>query len=136
MNYSVNCGYANVIVTPTLELYRNVTGVMGPSVGLAIQLMAPDEQGVPEPFQCISVCFGEHISIKNAFYADVNNAPWARQLLEQGFARETPFTKQSGFCTYPLWILSDQAIEAIKQDPISAKNYKAYEKAFQKQLGM
>lgn len=133
--YEIQCGDKTIPVKPVLELYQNVWGIMGPSVGLAIELLSEDKNDGPEPFSGISVCFGEHIGIKNTFYADLNNAPWAEQLIKQGFATDTGYTKHSGFCEYPLWRLTDKAINDFKADPLSATNYTTYEKAFARQMG-
>ena len=46
---------------------------------------------------------GNRLCIKNSAYVDLNNNPFATQLLDMGIATDTGFTKQSGYVTYPLW---------------------------------
>ena len=72
----------------------------------------------------ITVSFGEFIGPKNCVYIDLNNKPWAEQLLAQGFAKETDFKKKSGFCTYPLWELDEDMLNEC-----GGKKYKQYLKA-------
>lgn len=132
-SYEVNLCNKTFHLTPELDLYTQVMGLLGPSRGLAIRFVHTNEDGIVEPFTTLTVCFGEHISIKNAVYVDTNNNPWADQLLTQGFAQATSFTKHSGMCEYPLWILSPELIEEFKAEPKFAKLYKQYERMFNKQ---
>ena len=76
--------------------------------GLAIVL---DEVGETpedmEQYAVLTVSFGEFVGLKNAAYIDVNNCPFAHELLEAGIAEDTGLTKSSGFCEYPLWVFDE-----------------------------
>ena len=107
---------------PRLELY-SVNDFMGEEkYGLAIVL---DTVAYPpkevEQYAVLTASFGEFIGLKDCAYIDVNNCPFADQLLAQGIAESTPFTKQSGFCTYPLWHFNGDFL-----NDIGASNYEKY----------
>ena len=90
-----------VTLVPRLELY-SVRDFMGKELpGLAVDLDIYDgESSPPMPYASLTVNFGEYISVPNSAYIDTNNFPFADQLLAQGIAEQTGFTKSSGFCTY------------------------------------
>ena len=93
-----------VILEPRVELYT-VYDFMGKELpGLAIVLDMPiqgaDEK---EQFAILTKSFGEFIGLKNSAYVDINNCPFAPQLLNRGFAKDTGLYKESGFCSYPLF---------------------------------
>lgn len=69
---------------------------------IGMNLYVEDEYGL-EPYATLTVNFGEFIGAKDCAYIDTNNCYFAEQLLKQGIATDTGLTKQSGFCTYPLW---------------------------------
>lgn len=115
-----------VVVQPRIELYT-VRDFMGKELpGLAVVL---DEVGEgPEmlgQYATLTLSFGEFISIKNSAYIDVNNCPFAEQLLSQGVAAQTGFTKTSGFCTYPLWVFQEEFLREA-----GGENYEKYSRAY------
>ena len=86
-----------VILEPRVELYT-VYGFMGKELpGLAIVLDMPiqgaDEK---EQFAILTKSFGEFIGLKNSAYVDINNCPFAPQLLNRGFAKDTGLLKETG----------------------------------------
>lgn len=111
-----------VSLTPRVGLYE-VYDFMGKEMpGLAILL---DETESGEPYAVLTVSFGEFISVKNSAYIDTNNCRFADQLLDQGIAELTSFTKQSGFCTYPLWVFKEEFLQEI-----GGESYQKYSQAY------
>ena len=111
-----------VSLTPRVGLYE-VYDFMGKEMpGLAILL---DETDSGEPYAVLTVSFGEFISVKNSAYIDTNNCRFADQLLDQGIAEPTSFTKQSGFCTYPLWVFKEEFLQEI-----GGESYQKYSQAY------
>lgn len=53
------------------------------------------------------------------------NCDFAKQLLIYGFARNTGLTKNSGFCSYPLWVFDESFLAEI-----GGEQYQQYSKAF------
>ena len=101
-----------VILEPRVELYT-VYDFMGKELpGLAIVLDMPiqgaDEK---EQFAILTKSFGEFIGLKNSAYVDINNCPFAPQLLNRGFAKDTGLYKESGFCSYPLWTFEETVLK-------------------------
>ena len=92
---------------------------------IGLQLYTDDDEGGLEPFATITKNFGEFIGQKNCAYIDTSNCPFADQLIEQGFAVDTGLTKQSGYCTYPLWNFDEDFLRSI--DP---KLYELYSNEF------
>ena len=82
---------------------------------IGIRLLYEGKYGL-ETFANLTKNFGEYISMKFCAYVDTNNCQWANQLLEQGIAEDTGFTKQSGFCTYPLWLFNEEFLKAVDED--------------------
>ncbi len=112
-----------ITLTPTVGLYK-VHDFMGKELpGLAVIMYEVTPTG-RRKYDIITVSFGEFIGPKNCVYIDLNNKPWAEQLLAQGFAKETDFKKKSGFCTYPLWELDEDMLNEC-----GGKKYKQYLKA-------
>ena len=108
-------------VQPRLELY-SVRDFMGKEMpGLAIVLVDVTDETSPEEFCVLTVSFGEFIGMKNCAYIDSNNCDFTDQLLEQGMATPTGFTKNSGFCVYPLWVFDEESLKAM-----GAENYAKY----------
>lgn len=109
----------------TVELYEVKSPLTGKEgVGLAVQLWNYgdyDGEKLLEPYAMLTTNFGEPISIKNSAYVDLNNNPFATQLLDMGIATDTGFTKQSGYVTYPLWRFDEKFLEEI-----GGENYKRY----------
>ena len=88
-----------VSLEPKVELY-SVRDFMGKELpGLAIVLDkvggTPDEA---EEYAVLTVSFGDFLSLKNGAYIDTNNCYFADQLLRQGIAEDTEFSRHSGFC--------------------------------------
>ncbi len=111
-----------VVLRPRLELY-SVCDFMGEEMpGIAIVL---DDDQSNEQYAVLTVSFGEFISLRNSAYIDVNNCPFASQLLKEGIAQDTGLTKGSGFCRYPLWIFTEEFLKEI-----GAENYKIYDEAY------
>jgi len=117
-----------VTVAPKLELYT-VADFMGTEMhGIAIQLytvVSAENPELAEPYATLTVSFGEFIGMKNVAYIDTNNCLFASELLKYGFAQDTGFTKDSGFCTYPLWGFEEDFLKEI-----GAENYKKYSDEF------
>ena len=97
---------------------------------LAIQLYFCSEEGNREIYTVLTVNMGEFISAKNCTYIDTNNNPFADQLLKMGFCSDTGFTKQSGFCTYPLWEFDEGFLKEIDVHGL----YDIYETKFNESL--
>lgn len=118
-----------VCLSPRVELYRVEDFAGREMPGLAIVLdKVGSTPAETEQYAVLTVSFGQFISLKNSAYIDINNCPWARQLLELGIARETQFTKRSGYCEYPLWIFSEKFL--IEN---GGANYQKYLAAFEAQ---
>lgn len=110
-----------VSLIPKVALYT-VHDFMGKEMpGLAIIL----EEGEGMGFDTLTVSFGEFIGMKNAAYIDINNCPFADQILALGVAENTGFTKNSGFCSYPLWVFKEDFLTECGKE-----NYKKYADAY------
>ena len=94
--------------------------------GLAIVLDMPiqgaDEK---EQFAILTKSFGEFIGLKNSAYVDINNCPFAPQLLNRGFAKDTGLYKESGFCSYPLWTFEETVLKET-----GGEKYERYARAY------
>ncbi len=111
----------DVTVRPELFLYA-VKDYIGRDVYIpGIQLYTEDH----EPFATVTKSFGEFIGIKNCCYMDINNCPFATVLLDEGVAKDTGFTKQSGWCSYPLWVFDEKFLKEI-----GGEKYEQYSEAF------
>lgn len=119
-----------VTVKPRLELY-SVEDFMGEEKnGIAIVLDTVGESPEDmEQYAVLTKSFGEFIGMKDVAYMDLNNCPYADKLLELGVAEQTPFDKQSGFCTYPLWHFNEEFLKEI-----GPENYAKYEKCFEENI--
>lgn len=103
-----------VSLEPKVELY-SVRDFMGKELpGLAIVLdkvgSTPDEA---EEYAVLTVSFGDFLSLKNGAYIDTNNCYFADQLLRQGIAEDTGFSRHSGFCQHPLWRFKEEFLKKI-----------------------
>ncbi len=103
-------------VEATVELYlvKDPLGGQDKS-GLAIQLWAEEEydgQKMKESYMVLTKNFGEPISVKNAAYIDVNNFPYATQLIDLGLAEDTGLYHQSGYVNYPLWKFDEEFLKS------------------------
>ncbi len=115
-------------LTPQFFLY-DVKNMMGEKMNIpGIDLTYQTAEG-EEPFATLTVSFGEFISIKNAAYIDTNNCPFADAVLKAGLATDTGLTKQSGFCTYPLWLFDEDFLKEI-----GGEEYEEYSQAFEQYM--
>lgn len=121
-------------VSVNIGLY-SVRDFMGQELpGLALLLIDArfmEQNADPEDInydEVLSVSFGEFISIRNSFYVDTNNCPYAEEFLtKNNIAVNTGLSRSSGFCRYPLYVLTPEFIEELKTDTGAAgKNYKTY----------
>lgn len=131
MIYNITDYFGNrVPLRPRVELYTVKDELMGKELpGLAIVLdEVSDEQDMQ--YAVLTVSFGDFIGIKNAAYIDLNNCPFAGQLLEKGIAQDTGLTKNSGFCSYPLWVFREDFLQEY-----SGGNYEKYSAAFDEYMG-
>lgn len=60
-----------------------------------------------------------------ADYVDINNCPFAPQLLNRGFAKDTGLYKESGFCSYPLWTFDETVLKET-----GGEKYERYARAY------
>ena len=133
MIYEIKDAFGNrVKLQPRIELY-GVTDSFGNKLpGLGVML---DEVGAStaytRPYAALTVSFGEFIGIKDSAYIDVNNCDFANQLLEQGIAENTGFSKASGFCHYPLWHFTENFLR--EHGP---ENYEKYSAAYDRYMGV
>ena len=130
MQYQIKDFYGRELtVQPRLELY-SVTDFMGKEMpGLAIVLEDVTNVAEPEEYCMLTVSFGEFIGMKNCAYIDSNNCDFTAQLLEQGMAKPTGFTKHSGFCEYPLWEFDEQSLKDM-----GSENYEKYNIAYEQYM--
>ena len=73
--------------------------------------------------------FGVYIGYKNTAYIDLNNSPFATELLQRGLAQDTGFYKESGFCKYPLWEFKEEFLKQIGEE-----KYKQYSDEYDKYM--
>lgn len=114
MDYKIKDFYGReLMVQPRLALYsvRDFAGKEMP--GLAITLIDVTDSNDPTDYCDLTVSFGEFIGMKNCAYIDANNCDFADQLLKQGMATKTQFTKKSGFCEYPLWLFEEKDLREM-----------------------
>ena len=114
MDYKIKDFYGReLMVQPRLALYsvRDFAGKEMP--GLAITLIDATDSNDPTDYCDLTVSFGEFIGMKNCAYIDANNCDFADQLLKQGMATKTQFTKRSGFCEYPLWMFEEKDLREM-----------------------
>ena len=78
-----------------------------------------------EQFAILTKSFGEFIGLKNSAYVDINNCPFAPQLLNRGFANDTGLYKESGFCSYPLWTFDETVLKES-----GGEKYERYARAY------
>ena len=111
---------------PRVELYdtRDYMGTQMP--GLAIVLDEVDQnENVTEQYAVLTVSFGEFLTLKNCAYIDTNNCPFVPQLLAEGIAQDTGYSKISGFCEYPLWVFKENFLKEI-----GGEKYEQYSEQF------
>lgn len=112
----------NLIPEVAVLVVPDFMGTKQHNIGL--NLYCESEDGL-EPFATLTKNFGEFIGLKNCAYVDLNNCPFATQLLEQGVAVDTGLTKQSGFCTYPLWQFNEEFLKSA-----DSKLYELYSQKY------
>ena len=101
----------NVDLIPKLFLVEvpDFMGEMQKNIGIKFNCI---ENGVEIPYVNLTVNFCEFIGFKCSAYIDTNNFPDAVELLQKGFAKDSGFTKNSGFCTYPLWVFEEDFLKS------------------------
>lgn len=106
-------------LTPSIALYTTEDFMGERKCGLAVRLK--DSNGIP--YTTLTVSFGEFIGMKNAAYIDSNNNPkeLIDAVVEAGWMQDTGFTKSSGFCTYPLYIFSEDFLKSV--NPYAYQEY-------------
>ena len=102
-----------VILEPRVELYT------------VYDFMADEK----EQFAILTKSFEEFIGLKNSAYVDINNCPFAPQLLNRGFAKDTGLYKESGFCSYPLWTFDETVLKET-----GGEKYERYARAYDEYL--
>ncbi len=113
---------------PHFMLY-DVTDFIGRKMVLpGISLTAETEYG-EEPFAVLTKSFGEFVCMKDCAYIDTNNCPFADEFIKLGIAEDTGFTKNSGFCIYPLWKFDENFLREI-----GGEEYEKYSEAFDKYM--
>ena len=130
MDYKIKDFYGReLMVQPRLALYsvRDFAGKEMP--GLAITLIDVTDSNDPTDYCELTVSFGEFNGMKNCAYIDANNCDFADQLLKQGMATKTQFTKKSGFCEYPLWLFDEKTLKAM-----GAEAYELYHSEYEKYM--
>lgn len=135
MDYKIKDFYGRELtVQPRLALY-SVQDFAGKEMpGLAITLIDVTDSNQPTDYCDLTVSFGEFIGMKNCAYIDTNNCDFTEQLLEQGIATPTSFTKQSGMCEYPLWIFDEEKLKEMGAEAYH-KYSTEYRKYFEENLG-
>jgi hypothetical protein len=110
--YTIQQYGETVKVRPRLGYYTNVTDILGePMRNLAITL---DDVHDGEQYTAVTVNLGEFIVIPASAYIDTNNNPGIGAWLEDnGIARLTGQTRQSGYCTYPLAVFDEGFLNTV-----------------------
>ncbi len=123
-----DCFGEKKVLVPKVILY-SVDDYMGNEMTIpGIELSEETEDGL-EPYAIITKSFGEFIAIKDSAYIDLNNCPYATKLLELGYATETQYSKQSGFCEYPLWLFDEKFLKEI-----GGEQYEQYSQEYEKYM--
>lgn len=114
--FTVNTGFGTVHLRLKLGLY-DVAGMNGePLTGLGLLMDEVTEDGkLIGPYGVLTTSFGEFIGLKNCVYIDVNNCPYAGQILTH-IGKNTGFTHRSGFVEYPAWIINEDLLKQLDAD--------------------
>ena len=65
---------------------------------LAVEIWSRFDGAIAE----VTICLCDHSLAEDEAYIDINNCPWAVELLEEnGFAERVGRTRISGYCEYP-----------------------------------
>jgi hypothetical protein len=124
----INIYNETVALIPHFFLYQ-VGDFMGEEMSIpGIQLTQVAEEG-EKPFATLTKSFGEFIGIKDTAYIDINNCPFADVFIKEGIAVDTGFTKESGFCSYPLWKFNEDFLKEI-----GGCEYENYSQAFEQYM--
>jgi hypothetical protein len=119
----------SLTVMPELAFYGEVRNLAGePRLDLAIILK---EAQTGEALATITVNFGDFIGIRNAAYIDTNNHPDIdRWLVDNGIAEATRFSRQSGYCIYPMVVFDEGLLKSIDDGKLAAyhSQYHSFEK--------
>ncbi|MFQ9053615.1 MAG: DUF4313 domain-containing protein [Oscillospiraceae bacterium] len=116
-----------VILEPRVELYT-VYDFMGKELAWPLRLFLiclSKEQMRKNSSLFLQKSFEEFIGLKNSAYVDINNCPFAPQLLNRGFAKDTGLYKESGFCSYPLWTFDETVLKET-----GGEKYERYARAY------
>lgn len=77
---------------------------------LAVQLVTTKAPWSPYATLTVNLD-SENLNSDKLAFVDINNCPWAPEFLEDNhIAKPTGVTAKSGFCTYPLYEFSRDAI--------------------------
>ncbi len=118
-----------ITINPKFIRY-SVTDFMGRKMTIPGISLTVDTSEGEEPFAVLTKSFGEFIGMKDSAYIDTNNCAFADTFVDLGIAQPTGLTKESGFCSYPLWKFDE---EFLKQ--IGGEEYEQYSKAFDEYMG-
>ena len=82
--------------------------------GLAIVLDEADQkENVTEQYAVLAVSFGDCLTLKNRAFIDINNCPFAPQLLSNEIVQDTSHSKISGYCEYSLCVFKEGSLKEI-----------------------
>ena len=114
MMFEIHQGNRKVQLKPRLGFYSTQDFMGNELPGLAIVLDEIKRGKVADEYAVLTVNFGEFIGLKNSAYIDINNCGFiAEQLFQYDVAEPTQFTKESGFCSYPLWLFKESFLKEI-----------------------
>lgn len=108
-----------------LSFWSNFALLISPGSESALEHMPIQGADEKEQFAILTKSFGEFLGLKNSAYVDINNCPFAPQLLNRGFAKDTGLYKESGFCSYPLWTFDETVLKET-----GGEKYERYARAY------
>lgn len=118
-----------ITINPQFIRY-SVTDFMGRKMTIPGISLTVDTSEGEEPFAVLTKSFGEFIGMKDCAYIDTNNCAFANIFVDLGIAQPTGFTKESGFCSYPLWKFDEGFLKQIGD-----MEYEQYSEAFDEYMG-
>lgn len=86
----------------------------------SLMMMLVEDGEVTEPFGHVSVNLGNipeswFVPGKIPVFLDTNNTPGLVEFIEKNhLGTDTGYARQSGFCTYPLYLLDEKALEPYR----------------------